>query len=84
MNNIVRLVNSERVQEQACDWVARLDAGSMSDADRDALTYWLNEDPCHGKTLVEMADFLDNMTILYRTIRTGAFGYFVGISSEYV
>lgn len=63
MNNIVRLVNSERVQEQACDWVARLDAGSMSDADRDALTYWLNEDPCHGKTLVEMADFLDNMTI---------------------
>ena len=64
MNNIVKLVNIERVQEQACDWVARLDAGNMSDAERDALTEWLNEDPRHGKTLVEMTDLLDGMTIL--------------------
>lgn len=54
----------DSIQEQACDWIAKLDAGSMSDADTEALARWINIDSSHGKALMEMADLLDNMSVL--------------------
>lgn len=64
MSKIVRLQNVEQIQEQACNWVAKLDGGNLSETERGALTQWLNEDPCHGKVLIEMAELLDDMRIL--------------------
>lgn len=54
----------DSIQEQACDWIAKLDSGSMSDADTEAFARWLNTDSSHGKALLEMADLLDNMSVL--------------------
>ena len=64
MKNIVQLPNIDMIHEQACGWIAKLDAGSLSEADTVALAEWLNIDSSHSKTLIEMAELLDNMTVL--------------------
>jgi transmembrane sensor len=38
---------SDRIDEQAARWTARLDGGKMTPADRLALHAWLDEDPAH-------------------------------------
>lgn len=42
---------SERIEDEASLWAARLDGGGMSDGDRAALTAWLEADPEHREVL---------------------------------
>jgi transmembrane sensor len=53
----------EALQEQACDWLARLDAGA-SEEERRQLGLWLQEDPLRAAVLFEMAALWDQMTVL--------------------
>lgn len=64
MEKVIKLPNVNDIQEQASAWVAKLDAGNMSDADSEALMRWLEESNSHGAALLEMADLLDDMTVL--------------------
>lgn len=64
MQKVVRLPNIDNIQERACEWIAKMDRGSMSETEKKALAEWLNIDSSHRKVLMEMAGLLDDMTVL--------------------
>lgn len=64
MKKVTQLPNTDYIQEQACGWIAKIDAGTMSESDKAALEQWLNDDSLHARALMEMADLLDDMTVL--------------------
>ena len=64
MKKIVKLSSAADIQEEASVWIAKIDANNMSKNDQDALVRWLDKDVAHGKALMEMADLLDDMTVL--------------------
>ena len=53
----------EARQEQACDWLARLDAGASED-DLHQLRLWLDADPKHAVVLLDMAMLWDQVAVL--------------------
>lgn len=53
----------EEIRDQACTWLARLDAGA-SQADMDRLTRWLAEDPRHVRMFFNMAAMWDKSLIM--------------------
>ncbi|MDT8397518.1 MAG: FecR domain-containing protein [Pseudomonadales bacterium] len=53
----------EAMREQACAWLARLDAGA-SDEEREQLGQWLNADPAHRDMLFDMAALWDQLAVL--------------------
>jgi len=67
LKNVIRFSNPhlerEKVREQACNWLAKMDAG-MDEADSEALLNWLGESPVHQEMLLAMADFFDQMSVL--------------------
>lgn len=67
MKNVIRLTNPhmdrEKMREQACVWLARLDISS-TDIDLEELDGWLNESPEHLEVLLEMAELWDQMSML--------------------
>ena len=45
MNPMSREADFERIEDEASVWAARLHSGAMTDADREALAAWLEQDP---------------------------------------
>ncbi len=67
MKNVVQLPDRVRVEEEAAQWVARLDRGKLDGRERKALRDWLAQDPTHGPALQRMAQLwggLDCLAIL--------------------
>jgi transmembrane sensor len=50
-----RLPSTDIIHSQAASWIAQLDAGPLSDADRLALTEWMARSPAHKKELQRLA-----------------------------
>lgn len=63
MTNLVYFPSRRKSREQACFWLARIDAG-LSSQDRDALQAWLAEDPGHLRTLLALGRLWDEMDVL--------------------
>jgi len=63
MSNLIQLPNHQRIREDACAWLARLDAG-LSERDREALNEWLAVSRSHADALLEMSRLWDEMDIL--------------------
>lgn len=63
MNKIIPFPRPFRVHEEACNWLARLDAGA-TEQDREEFALWITEDPVHLKVLVEVASMWDQLGIL--------------------
>ena len=61
-NNIIHFMDPRRsheeIREQACLWLARLDAGATPQ-EREQLAAWLAESPHHGRMLLNMAAMWD-------------------------
>ena len=64
MSKVVRFPEPEKIEEAACDWIARLDAGELSESETQALQHWLRQDRRHEIALLEMASLLDQMTVV--------------------
>jgi transmembrane sensor len=54
---------SDEVRQQACCWLARLDAGA-TEADLEALKQWLRESPVHVEAFFAMASAWDQLSVL--------------------
>lgn len=66
-NNVIRFAHPDKVREeakhQACNWLARLDAGA-TEAELQQLQDWLRADPGHQQALLEMAELWDQLSVL--------------------
>jgi len=54
----------DSIMEEACHWLAKLDAGDLKDSEADSLSQWLHENNTHVEALIEMAELMDNMSVL--------------------
>ncbi|MDC0598310.1 FecR domain-containing protein [Gammaproteobacteria bacterium] len=64
MGDVVRFPNKDKVQEEASSWLARLDAGDLSEEDSIEFRHWLSEREEHCNTIVEMAVLWDDLDVL--------------------
>jgi len=63
MSNVSQFHSKERIQEQACLWISRMDRG-LSAVEKQELTIWINQHKIHHKTLLEMASYWDDLSVL--------------------
>ena len=63
MSNVSQFHSKERIQEQACLWISRMDRG-LSIAEKQELTSWINQNNTHHKILLEMASYWDDLSVL--------------------
>jgi transmembrane sensor len=55
MSDIVKLRTRAEIDEEAALWTWRLDAGELSDTDRQAYEAWLRHDPRHRRAIGELS-----------------------------
>lgn len=55
MTNVISIDPRPSPADAAASWIARIDAGPLSTADRELLNAWLAEDPVHGRLLDDHA-----------------------------
>ena len=60
-SQVVPLRASETIKQEAADWLAKIDGGSLSERDRRALREWLAADPGHVKALTQFAAIWSEM-----------------------
>ncbi|WNC72432.1 FecR domain-containing protein [Thalassotalea psychrophila] len=63
MSNVSQFYSKEHIQEQACLWISRIDRG-LSSKEKLALVTWCQHNNKHYTTLLEMASYWDNLTVL--------------------
>lgn len=63
MSNISQFHSKERIQEQACLWISRMDRG-LSLIEKQELTIWINQNKAHHKILLDMASYWDDLSVL--------------------
>jgi len=63
MSNVSQFHTKEQIQEQACLWISRMDRGLSSTEQRD-LVIWCNQNSTHHSTLLEMASYWDDVSVL--------------------
>jgi transmembrane sensor len=57
------LYTKEQIQEQACLWISRMDRG-LSHTEQRELVIWCNQNTTHHSTLLEMASYWDDVSVL--------------------
>lgn len=62
MKKLIRFPNQQRAEEQACDWIARLDRG-LSEGERRAFELWLR-DSINKEVFADTAALWDEMDIM--------------------
>lgn len=63
MSNVSQFYSKEAIQEQACLWISKIDRG-LSATEQQALVSWCEQNKVHYNTLLEMASYWDNLTVL--------------------
>lgn len=63
MNEIKAFKNKQSIQDEAAQWVVKLDGGSLSDTERESLVAWL-KNPSHKKEFLELANIWGNLDVL--------------------
>ena len=63
MSNVSQFHSKEQIQEQACLWVSRMDRG-LSPTEQKELVIWCNQNITHHSTLLEMASYWDDVSVL--------------------
>jgi len=62
-NNVSQFHSKEQIQEQACLWISRMDRGLSPNEQQDLVT-WCNQNTSHHSTLLEMAAYWDDISVL--------------------
>lgn len=63
MNNVSQFHTKEQIQEQACLWISRMDRG-LTNIEQKELVIWCNQNTTHHTTLLEMASYWDDISVL--------------------
>ena len=63
MSNVSQFHTKEQIQEQACLWISRMDRG-LSPVEKKELAIWCNQNTTHYSTLLEMASYWDDVSVL--------------------
>jgi transmembrane sensor len=63
MSNVIQLHTKEQIQEQACLWISRMDRG-LTNIEQKELVIWSNQSTVNHATLLEMASFWDDLSVL--------------------
>jgi transmembrane sensor len=63
MSNVIQLHTKEQIQEQACLWISRMDRG-LTNIEQKELVIWYNQNTVHHATLLEMASYWDDLSVL--------------------
>ena len=61
MSKVIPLYADDETLKRACEWVAKMTRGDMSDKERDELHRWLAESPDHEKMLLKASDTWDEL-----------------------
>lgn len=64
MTNVTPLVSKEVIQEQACEWISRIDRGLSAD-ERKQLRAWAAQSEQYQKALFEMAALWDDLSVMH-------------------
>lgn len=67
--NVIPFPDGDRIQEEAAEWLIRLDRGELPDEDCHRLREWLQASPSHRRALERLArvwDGLDSLAVLER------------------
>lgn len=65
MKDVVKFPNQHLIEQEAADWLIRLDSGSEpSESELSELREWLGRSPVHGKELRSLARLWGNMNVL--------------------
>lgn len=64
MNNIIPLRVRAAIQDEALEWIVKIDQGNLSDQDKLHLNVWLNVDESHRQALRHAAEMWDNLESL--------------------
>lgn len=67
---VIALRSAEVIDNEAADWLTKLDGGDLTNADRHALQQWLAQDPEHANALRGMAAMWRDMDTLLNDIPT--------------
>jgi transmembrane sensor len=62
-NNVCEFHSKEQIQEQACLWISRMDRG-LNRIEQQDLVIWCNQNSAHHSTLLEMASYWDDVSVL--------------------
>ena len=63
MINISPFHTKAQIQEKACLWISRMDRG-LSPIEKKELVIWCNQNTIHHRTLLEMASYWDDISVL--------------------
>jgi transmembrane sensor len=63
MNEIKAFKNKQSIQDEAAQWVVRVDGDSLSEAERETFAIWL-KNPSHKKEFIELANIWGNLDVL--------------------
>ncbi len=61
---VVPLRKSEMINQEAADWLSKLDGGDVTSSDRRALKAWLVQSPEHVQALKSLANIWSDMGLL--------------------
>lgn len=62
-SNIIPFQSKEHIQEKACLWISRMDRG-LTPNEQQELVIWCNQNSSHHSTLLEMASYWDDISVL--------------------
>lgn len=63
MSNVIHINEREHLQEQACEWISRIDRGLNSEEQK-ALAQWVAQSEQHQTMLFEMASLWDDLSVM--------------------
>ena len=63
MSNVSQFYSKEDIQDQACLWISRIDRG-LTSQEKQELVVWCRLSKTHHTTLLEMASFWDELSVV--------------------
>lgn len=63
-NNVTQINQKQLVQEQACQWISRIDRG-LTDSERESLQHWMSLSEANKNALFEMAALWDDLSVMH-------------------
>lgn len=63
-SQVISLRSADIIENEASNWLAKLDSGNLSAEDRQALKHWLAQDPEHAHALKSLAAIWSDMDFL--------------------
>ncbi len=82
MSEVHRLPESDRIDREASEWIARLNADEVSDADRSQFEAWRDSHPMHVRSYDDLMGTWQRFTAAGSLVRAVSFGHSMNAATE--